>query len=260
MADFKSTFERLELKYLIDESQVERIREAIRPWCKPDSYGFGAGELGYVIESLYLDTPSLMCFRDWEASAPHRFKLRARTYGDDGPVNLEVKEKHRDVIRKTRVAIPRSDFHEATSGFARPKVDSPWHRRQVERFASLAQQTGAEPKLLVRYFREAYGSHADGYARVTFDRKIEAQIMEDWDSTGHPDHWISVDGAWNIDGIHSPVILELKCERQMPGWMASLIQSLSLVRQGFSKFAGGIRTTELASRGLDIPSGMRMIG
>lgn len=259
MADFQSTFERLELKYLVDESEVESIREAIAPWCNPDKHGFGAGELGYPIESLYLDSPGLTAYREWDANAAHRLKLRARTYGGQGPVNLEVKEKHRDVVLKTRVAIPQEQFDEATSGLASPVTDNPWNRRQVERFASLAAQLGAEPVLLVQYHREAYGSHSDSYARVTFDRKIMAQPMESWNTIGDPEAWRSLDDAWNLDGLHSPVVLELKCERQMPGWMANLIRSLSLARRGFSKYASGIRANALYSSGLDVSGGMRTL-
>lgn len=264
MADFQSTFERLELKYLIDERSVEAIRAAIAPYCRRDSHGFGRGELGYRIDSVYLDSPSLAFFRAWEDNQPHRLKLRVRSYSGDGPVHLEIKEKHRDVILKTRVSVARDGVVDAAHGFGAPVQDVPRNRERVDRFAAIAATTGAEPRLLVRYHREAYQSHLDGYARVTFDRKLMARTVDGWNAWNDMDRWSeaedwrSLDDCWNLDGLHSPVVLELKCERQMPAWMAGLVQDLCLQREGFSKYATGIRITELVDRGLDVPAGMRM--
>lgn len=259
MADFKAELERLELKYLIDEIQVESIREAIRPWCVADEHGFDSTEPGYLIDSLYLDSPSLACYRAREENAPHRFKLRVRHYGDGGPVHLEVKERHRDVCRKTRVAVRRDELLEAVRGEALPLEDSPWRRRQVDRFAALIALHGLEPRVLVRYRREAYQSEIDRYARVTFDRRMQAQPVEGWDLSGGDDGWNSLDESWHLDGLHSPVILELKCERQMPAWMAGIIRDHSLVRRGFSKYATGVSIALIAERGLDVPTGVRML-
>ena len=57
---FDSGLERLELKYLLDESRARRVRRQIRAYCSPDPHnqsGDSGGHQGYPLQSLYVDTP-----------------------------------------------------------------------------------------------------------------------------------------------------------------------------------------------------------
>ena len=96
MTDFTARFERLELKFLIEESQAEQIRSQIEPYCEPDPHCREAargrlGHSGYPISSLYLDTPALAFHEAKERGDPDRIKLRVRTYSDTSPATLEIK-------------------------------------------------------------------------------------------------------------------------------------------------------------------------
>lgn len=256
MVDFKSTFERLELKYLVDEPEAERLRAQIAPYCRPDDHT--VDRRGYEINTLYLDTPSRAFHRAKVDDDPYRYKLRIRTYAGDGPANLEIKEKHLDVIRKSRVAVDASTVGEAVGGRGRSLSGSLADERRVERFAALAEHHGAEPVLVVRYYREAYESLLDGYARVTFDRELVAQPVTGWKLEGDGGPWRSFDDAWHVDGLRSPVVVELKCQTRMPWWMAALVRENGLQRVGFSKYSFGIIVNALWEWGLDVPTFIRV--
>jgi hypothetical protein len=184
---YQDLFERLELKYLIDEVTAAAIRRAIAPHCEPDLFNGTVGR-GYSIRSLYLDSPGLVCFRAKERGDHDRFKLRARTYDAYGQVHLEIKRKRGDVVWKERAAVPRESWAEAAQGWRAPHTKNP---RALERFARLTAELGAEPRMMVDYEREAYASHHDGYARVTFDRHVMAGAADpaatgqDGDHTRH---------------------------------------------------------------------------
>jgi hypothetical protein len=61
-----------------------------------------------------------------------------------------------------------------------------------------------------------------------------------FDAGEEPAGWVPLDGARFLDGLSSPVILELKCPARMPGWMAELVRRLDLRSRGFSKYGKGV--------------------
>jgi SPX domain protein involved in polyphosphate accumulation len=244
-------FERLELKYVIDELRARIILSEILPYCRPDPHNPPEAGLGYDIFSLYLETPSYSFYRAKMRNEPDRIKLRARTYSTTSPVHLEVKRKCVEVIEKTRAAVKRRTSHEVLRGYASPIDDTPTQRSYIERFAYFSMLTGARPMVLVRYDREAYVSSVDRYARITFDRHVVAQRVDTWDLVGQESAWTSVAGRWFWNGAISPVLLELKCETVMPHWMSRLIRRHDLRAQGFSKYCRGLEASEGMLRGID---------
>jgi hypothetical protein len=243
---YQDSFERLELKYLIDEVTAAAIRRAIVPYCEPDSFN-PAGGGGYTIRSLYLDSPSLYCFRAKERGDHDRFKLRARVYDALGPVHLEVKRKRGDVVWKERAAVPRDLWVDSAQGFS-GKTRSP---RALTRFARLVADLGAEPRMMVDYEREAFASRYDGYARVTFDRRLLACACSAWDLSVPKAQLLPVRTATTLDMSHA-VVLELKCEQLMPGWLLEVIRSFQLTRVGFSKYNTAVRDDLMWMRARDI--------
>ena len=258
MSGFEARFERLELKYLIDELTAERIHDQILPYCHADIHNpVTRGcyeERGYGISSLYLDSPSLAFHRAKERGDPDRLKLRVRTYDSSQFAMLELKRKTSDVIAKTRVAVDRSAVESAISGLAKPRGDTDESQRHLDRFVFTAVHAGAEPTLHVRYRREAYVSNVDDYARVTFDRGIRAQRASGWDLDPDPYDWSDFDDAWRLEFRATPVVLELKCHAQVPCWLTDLIRANDLERRSFSKYSIGIHLTSLRAGADAIPT------
>lgn len=106
-AKFDIQLDRHEAKYIIPRSMVADIVRFIEPFCDPDHNGVGTPP-EYVITTLQLDSDDYSLHYAKAKEAVSRFKLRVRTYGEPGsaPVFLEVKEKNRGIIIKSRTAIP----------------------------------------------------------------------------------------------------------------------------------------------------------
>jgi hypothetical protein len=258
------TFERLELKYLIDEATAGHIRRALPALCDPDPFMDQAAGLppGYWIYSLYLDSPGRRLHQAKLHQEGDRFKLRARHYGQDGPVHLEIKRKVIDVIHKTRVTVARHQVSDAAHGFAPPLGRHPTAQRYLDLFAYLQARLGALPSAMIRYRREAWISRVDRYARVTFDRRICARAPrgpQGWDLSPTEGLWHSLDDAWVLNGLRSPVVLELKCETRVPLWMSRLIREAGLTRSGYSKYTWGLIMLELQARGTNGKQGLQML-
>lgn len=250
MAGFEARFERLELKYLIDEFTADQVRRDIEPFCRPDPHNDGpgvrgwSGRVGYGICSLYLDSPGLVLFWAKERGDPERLKMRIRTYRGSPIAVLELKRKISDVISKTRASVHRSQVVPIASGRL-PEPINPEVDRFLNDFALTSMRSGAQPTLHVRYDREAYSSEVDNYARVTFDRRIEVQRTRSWALDAGPDGWLSFDDFRRVDQRDRTVVLELKCQSFVPWWIANLIRTLALKRQSYSKYGIGIYLTGL---------------
>ena len=249
-AAFETRLQRLELKYLIDEPTVDRIRRDIELYCEPDEHNPArsgryqrSDPLGYEIYSLYLDSPHLAFHRAKMRGDPERLKLRIRTYSKSSPALLELKRRVSDVIDKTRVVVDRKQVEEAAAGLAAPVEDDPQARYSLNEFSRIVAEAGAGPTLYVRYQREAYTSVVDDYARVCFDRRIGAQRTESWDLDPDPYGWREFDHYWQPERADRSVVLELKCQSTVPPWLSDLVRRHSLSRTSFSKYSTGIHLT-----------------
>jgi hypothetical protein len=236
MLDFSSRFERFELKYQLPEHLASELRTSIRPYCLPDKHN-KSDSSGYLIKSLYLDTPTLAFHRAKLRDDPNRFKLRIRTYDDFGPAQFEIKRKVKEVIAKQRVAIPRDQVEIALLGEGSPLKASETNDLYLDEFVRLKYLTGAEPVILVQYEREAYVSQLDRYARITFDRKISYQGRTSCDLIGSEKEWTPIDGYWQYDGMQSAFTFEIKCEQKVPYWISDIIRRYNLNLIGYSKYS-----------------------
>ena len=138
----RSRFDRLELKYQIDESMVRTLRAEIAPYCVPDSHNLP--ELGgcYPIHTLYLDTPRFDFYQQKKRRELDRIKLRVRTYGPESPAVLEIKRKCGDVVQKIRATVPRDLVDAAVRGVGRPCDDTAEQWQNLDRFAFFVSSLG----------------------------------------------------------------------------------------------------------------------
>ena len=244
MSIFEARFERLEVKYLIDEVVADRLRRDIAPYCHPDIHNqSGPNHSSYEISSLYLDSPSLAFHRAKERGDAERLKLRVRSYAASNFGVMELKRKVADVIDKKRAAVLKAEVENAAYGFYDADDETEEVRAFLQEFAFIVASAGAEPTLLVRYDREAYVSSVDAYARVTFDRNITAQRTDRWAIDHSADLACHFDDYWRPDTRDKNVVLELKCEASIPHWMSDLVRGHSLVADSFSKYSIGIHLT-----------------
>lgn len=243
-ADFSTELDRFEAKYIISRTLIEPIKEFIKPYCVKDKHCEAAGGHYYIVTAQY-DSPSLSLHyaKEWELA--HRFKLRVRTYGKppgEAPVFMEIKRRYFDRIIKSRACLP---FDAWKPGILRQHVDtlnlkSVKEREAFREFVRLHDEIGAQPKVFVRYCREAFTGIYDHYARITFDTQLAYQPVRDEFDWGMNGRFISMDSGMVRYRKDSPLVLEVKCTEQVPTWMVELIQHFELVRVGNCKYSTAI--------------------
>lgn len=236
--------ERYELKYLISPELIEPISRFVESYCHLDYYSEIAKDHFYTINSLYLDTPNLYLLRYKETADAFSFNMRIRSYGDGEkpPYFFEIKYKIRDFVRKHRALISDDNWPDILEYDAIPKDLNIASRENLESFLRVKMTYNVKPVILTQYRRKAYLSHTDNYARVTFDRDLRYQEMDQWvvrpqeRELNHYDH----PESFELPG--QSVVLELKCEKKIPVWMIDLIKRFQLVRSSFSKYGNSMAT------------------
>ncbi|MCP4499442.1 MAG: polyphosphate polymerase domain-containing protein [Deltaproteobacteria bacterium] len=235
---------RYELKYILDLEQVAQVRRMLQGFCILDGHCENDARR-YPIHSLYFDSPTFAFHKAKNDRQSLRYKLRVRSYGPDSPVAIaEVKRKKNEVVLKTRSVFDKGDCE--LSIFVLDEHSEKAHRD----FLALMLRHQAEPKLLVRYEREAWVSVVNPYARVTFDYDLTFQSMDTWNLDGEFALNRPIDDPQSVRAIGSGAILELKFEEgEAPSWMKVIVQQLSLLRVGFSKYGTGVEHACLHDRG-----------
>jgi len=229
----KLTFERYEFKYFVRERVVDAVRRFAAPFLEPDEYAAKHPGGRYRIHNLYWDTPELHFYRAHCAGSDDRFKLRIRSYGDgQGARFLEVKRKIKQVIIKHRAKLDAGMYEGALAGDWEQAIgrdSGPF----LQEFLARAVSHGAVPTIAIRYEREAYKSVFADDARLTFDRGLCYQIVDQHGSDREESGWIYVE---ETPDLRSPVLIELKATGYFPGWMSDLVQRFDLQRINFSKY------------------------
>jgi hypothetical protein len=240
------TFNRYELKYVVDQQALARLRPELTARLDADSHG----RLGsYPVWSRYYDTYDLRCY--WEKIDGIRFrrKLRIRHYGapheltPDTPTWVEIKQRINRVTQKRRARLP---YHQAVALCAGRAVDlgecDPRDVSVVEDVQRLVSESDLRPSTTIGYTREALvGREEDAGLRVTFDVRIRARDR---------DLDLAVDGE-NRFIVHPDLgVLEVKVNERVPFWLTELIarNNLQLVRM--SKYCQSVEAFGRAPRSL----------
>ena len=224
---------RYEIKYHIAPGQLPAIRNYLLRYCESD---VNSRNDWYPIYSLYLDNDSYRLYHDTEDNAPWRMKLRVRGYANpDAPVKLEVKQRMKNVIRKTSALMPLRDWSHVN------RVADFIRLGQAGDFLRLAESLRATPRMLVCYERLAFSSRVDDYVRVTFDRRVRCQPMREWQLSGQPTRWRNVDDPTSFGSRDSVYLMELKFVAAPPAWLRDMLIRFELPRHGYSKYGRAVR-------------------
>lgn len=238
---------RYENKYLIPEELTGRIRDYIAFYCSPDSHS-PTGDGFYDVNTLYFDTVNLTFFQDTLSMAYARIKPRIRYFGNlpTDYLWLEVKRRVENVIWKSREKIP-FDNYPAILDVADPPAHENhsggrWRKgRTLDSFRNLIDAYRAIPIIHVAYRRESYVSDVDDYLRITFDRRLTARMARgSVELPTNREDFHPFDDSETCQHPHSPVILEIKCEKKFPRWVLELVQCFSITQRGFSKYSHSV--------------------
>ncbi len=237
---------RFERKYLVPDRVAVAIREALAPHVHLDEHMPQGKARGYVVYSLYYDSPALELYQHTRNRLPNRIKLRVRYYDNDpaSAAFVEIKEKQENQVHKRRF---RADKPLVEALLRDPNSEPVAHALSngargtaLEEFCLRRQDLGAVPKLFVAYEREAYNSNSEPLVRVTFDRRIKANPC------GAGGRLAAINYGSNVGGLN--VLLEFKYAGEPPGWLTDVITEFRLRRASFSKFAECMDVLGLSGR------------
>lgn len=223
------SFNRYEIKYLVDTAAVPALREALAGRLDRDSHG---GHGGYGVWSVYYDTPRLRFY--WEKIEGLRFrrKLRIRHYGDrfgvddDTTVYVEIKQRVNRVTQKRRVALPYHLARKLCDG--RSMVEHSAQRAFLEEVLGLVSGLDLRPVAVTGYQREAFvGRDADLGLRVTLDHRVRGRDR-DFDLGADAENRLIIPASRSV--------LEVKANDRVPYWLTDLAARMNISVVRVSKY------------------------
>lgn len=233
------SFQRHELKYLVDDRQRRFLERELSGRMVPDAHGES------TICNIYFDTPDFRLVRRSLEKPAYKEKLRLRSYGPaapDQPVYLELKKKYRGIVYKRRISMEE----QVAMDFLRGSVPLPEQSqigREIEYF--LAFYRTLVPAVHLSYDRAAFFSKEDPDLRVTFDQNIRWRAT-DLRLTQRPG------GAQILRPGRS--LLEIKAAAAIPLWLVRLLSGGEIYQISFSKYGSAygamLRENSDGSRGV----------
>lgn len=161
---------RTENKYTLDEVTAARLRAALDMVMQRDAMG---GVDGYMVRSLYFDTPFDADYHDKIDGFEERQKVRLRIYSpDDKTAKLELKRKVGKYQWKKTLTVTRDDALLLVAGqysALQEKLDSPFGKKLL----SMMERQAYIPATMVEFRRLAYVTAIEN-TRITFDTKLRA--------------------------------------------------------------------------------------
>jgi hypothetical protein len=216
---------RHEFKYIINRSAYHTIRERLKSIAKHDR---NADEDGfYYIRSLYFDDHNKSGYFDKADGIDKRRKYRARIYDTKAKtVNLEIKEKLDNLIRKISARVTREDYQKLLD---EGMLDIKRKNDVATKFEYMIKKFYLKPSVIIDYKREAF-IYPYERTRITFDVDIKFSYTQDYDIfNGNIPMFRVFDEDY--------VILEVKYDKMFAGIIRNIIQVDGCNRLSVSKYA-----------------------
>jgi hypothetical protein len=215
---------RHEYKYLISAADAKLLALRLRHIMEPDPH---AGKTGrYSIRSLYFDDLAHRALDEKQDGICLRSKYRIRMYNyDPNFLKLEKKEKLSALTRKTAETI---ELKEALRLQYRNIPQTPDISTLRGELAAKIRNSGFRPMVLVDYDRIPFICR-DGNTRITLDMNLRTRPFEA--------NLLASPGAMIPVLDRNQVILEVKFDDFLPGYLSDALQDIPKVNLAISKFA-----------------------
>ena len=235
--------DRYELKFVVSGEESKRFLELAGELLVIDPYG-PAG--GYRVSSQYFDTQDRRCYREKIDGVSDRRKLRLRFYGEvDGDATfaqraffLELKHRASETIRKERLPLApagaRAMLDDAgelldAATHAAPGAETNGELASMLRFAGARRLVASN---VITYHREAWMGAVDPRLRITFDSSLHALS---------PERFLHVSAGVGEQILTATrLLLEVKFDTWIPGWVKDVLKKLAIRPLRFSKYARGV--------------------
>jgi SPX domain protein involved in polyphosphate accumulation len=215
---------RHEIKYYINHLDYYNIARKISSIFTRDSNSSMDG--GYTVRSLYFDNKSNKDYYQKIGGIEIRKKIRIRIYNyDDDPVKMEIKGKFNNFIKKESFVLRKKDINKIISGdygvlleYGNPTAVKIYKEFLMDFY---------RPVVLIDYRREAY-SYDLNQIRITLDSDLRKT------ETGIDDLFVKKE----MSGVlgNRKIILEIKFNNALPGWIKNILQLPRFERCSISKY------------------------
>lgn len=215
---------RHEYKYLISAADARLLKIRLKHIMEPDPH---AGKTGrYTIRSLYFDDLEHRALDEKLDGICLRSKYRIRMYNYDPQfLKLEKKEKLGSLTRKTAQPIALRD---ALRLQYRNVPETPDIATLHGELAAKIRNSGVRAMVLVDYDRTPFIC-ADGNTRITLDENLRTRPYDT--------NLLASPGAMMPVLDRNQVILEVKFDDFLPGYLSDALQDIPKVNLAISKFA-----------------------
>ena len=183
------TFQRHEVKFLLNRKQRMALELAMQDHMQQDQYGES------TICSLYYDTRDFRLIRRSMEKPVYKEKLRLRSYGpaqQDGMVFVELKKKYDGIVYKRRISMKEAQASRYLAGETHLPEDSQ-SGREIDWFKKYYREL--LPAVYLCYDRIAYFSREDADLRINQDQDDKSWQPEP------PDLRYYTERAGNREGI-----------------------------------------------------------
>lgn len=222
-------FRRLEFKYVVPTALLDLVIPTIYRYLDADGYANKQGF--YKVNSLYFDSPRLVCYQEKLDGILFRKKYRVRYYDDKQKLFFEIKRKSGDTVFKDRVLLPKTTritqqslvnhqfLHHIPEGKLKGELVNDYHQLRLK------------PKVLISYLRRPFVSKFSNNLRITLDYDLKATKITNGEFLNlNTNNYISPDLA----------VLEIKFNESLPAWVKHIIAAHNLQRDSFSKYASAV--------------------
>lgn len=227
MSGYKEVFRRTEIKYLINEEQLNDLMPYLNTIAKVDRYGLSR------INNIYFDTPDYRLVKTSMEKPIYKEKLRLRTYGttdDDTNSFIEIKKKYDGVVYKRRISGRYLDTYSylINRSYAKDSFDHSQISKEIREFLKLYGDL--RPAMCICYDRIAMIGTKDAEFRVTFDRNITwNDKCTDLRKAGEGRKLLK----------NGQCLMEIKVSNSMPMGLARKLSELKIFPVSFSKYGSG---------------------
>ncbi|NBH83652.1 polyphosphate polymerase domain-containing protein [bacterium C-53] len=216
---------RRERKYYMRVTEALKLQKELDILLKRDSHS----ERGaYRVKSLYFDSYTNQDYFEKLGGFERRKKIRLRIYDEnDRAVKLELKEKQGESQQKHSLLLSRDDAERMMKGDYGILLSK--QEKTAGRIYNILRQGGYRPAVIVEYDRTAY-VYQNYSTRITFDSKVRSE--EVCLDLFKKEQYRQVD-----DGNF--VILEVKYNGYLAGFIGSILQKYCLDQVSVSKYGEG---------------------
>ena len=215
---------RHEYKYLISAADARLLKLRLRRIMETDPH---AGKNGrYTIRSLYFDNLYHSALDEKEDGIWKRNKYRIRMYNYNPDfLKLEKKEKLGSLTKKTAQSVT---LQQAMDLQYLNVHQMPEGNTLMDELAAKIRSSGLRPATLVDYDRTPFICR-DGNTRITLDENLRTRP--------HDANLLASTAAMIPVLDRNQVILEVKFDDFLPGYLADALRDIPKVNLAISKFA-----------------------